>query len=241
MGQEYWKGFLSGRRRGLGAGLLRAGLAAASLPWSGVMRLRRRAYEAGLLASHSAGVPVICVGNITAGGTGKTPMIVWVLRRLTARGMHPGYLTRGWTRGHTAATGHFDEAEVVRRLCRAPAAVDRDRVRGARRLAGEGCDVVVLEDGFHHLRLRRDLNVVLIDATEPFGYGHVLPRGLLREPLGALRAADALVVTRSDQVGQADLAEIAWRPWRRGRRFTRPSTGPHGSWTKAARPIRWGS
>ncbi len=141
-------------------------------------------------------IPVICVGNITTGGTGKTPMVAHVVELLKGMGRRPGILTRGYK----AVAGQSDEAELLRRLCgpEVPVIVNSDRVTGAAAAVAAGADVLVMDDGFQHLRLRRDLNIVLIDAAEPFGYGHCLPRGMLREPPEALRDAHALVITRSD-------------------------------------------
>jgi tetraacyldisaccharide 4'-kinase len=171
------------------------------------MRLRRWAYRRGLLPAAAAEAPVICVGNLTAGGTGKTPMAAWVAARLLEAGRRPAILTRGYK----PAGGRSDEAELLRRLCEAAVVVGADRVAGARAAVAAGADALVMDDGFQHLRLRRDLDVVLIDATRPFGFGRCLPRGLLREPPAALRDAGAVVVTRSDAVSVEALARLRGR------------------------------
>jgi tetraacyldisaccharide 4'-kinase len=143
-------------------------------------------------------MPVICVGNLTTGGTGKTPMVVWVVRQLQRMGHRPAVLSRGYK----AVAGHSDEAALLRRLCGVDVVVDADRLAGARQALQHGTDVLVMDDGFQHRRLRRTLDIVLIDATNPFGYGHCLPRGLLREPPSALRDAHAIVITRSDHLDE---------------------------------------
>jgi len=165
-------------------------------PYSGVMTLRRWAYNRGVLPSAEAAVPVICVGNITTGGTGKTPMVDWVVCRLKEAGGKPAILTRGYK----SVGGKSDEAELLKRRCGVNVVVNPDRLAGARAATDEGADVLVMDDGFQHMRLRRDMDIVLIDAMNPFGFGCCLPLGRLREPLSALRDAHAIVITRSDVV-----------------------------------------
>lgn len=192
---------MSGGRRGVAASLLRGALAAAEGPYAGVMRLRRWMYRHALLPSRQANVPVICIGNITTGGTGKTPMVAWVVARLKEAGRKPAILTRGYR----PAGGKSDEAELLKRLCDTLVVVSADRQAGADQAVAAGADVLVMDDGFQHRRLRRDMDVVLIDATNPFGYGHCLPRGLLRECPSALRDAHAIVITRSDAAAKDEL------------------------------------
>jgi tetraacyldisaccharide 4'-kinase len=165
-------------------------------PYSALMRLRRWAYNRGMLPRAGAAVPVICVGNITTGGTGKTPMVDWVVRRLKEAGRNPAVLTRGYK----AVDGKSDEAELLKRRSGVEVVVNPDRIAGARAAAAGGADVLVMDDGFQHMRLRRDMDIVLIDAMNPFGFGCCLPLGRLREPLSALRDAHAIVITRSDAV-----------------------------------------
>ncbi|RLG28969.1 tetraacyldisaccharide 4'-kinase, partial [Methanosarcinales archaeon] len=178
MDTEQVRDIMSGRRRGVGAAALRAAAAVASCPYAAAMRLRRWAYRKGVLSSRSARAGVICVGNITTGGTGKTPMVAWVVDRLAQAGKTPAILTRGYR----SAEGGSDEAALLKRLTGAAVVVNPDRAAGAKQALAGGADVLVMDDGFQHLRLRRDLDVVLIDATNPFGFGRCLPRGMLREP-----------------------------------------------------------
>jgi len=171
-------------------------------------------YDRGLLPVQRLDVPVVCVGNLTTGGTGKTPTVMFVACELARRGLRPGILSRGFKK----VDGAGDEARVVaRHLPEVPHVEDSDRVRGGLELERRCCDVVVLDVGFQHRRLHRDLDLVLVDATRPWGLPGgtdgeavraVLPRGLLREAPSALARADALVVTRSDQVDAAALAAL---------------------------------
>lgn len=187
-----------------------------SAPVRGLLRLGEALYTLGVNARNrrydrngpvaQLDVPVISVGNITAGGTGKTPLVIELVRRLGALGKSPSVVARGYG-GDGDEAG--DEQHLIRRHCPdAPYVADADRVAGAMRaVAAFGADVIVLDDGFQHRRLGRHLDIVLIDATCPFGYGHVLPRGLLREPVTALRRAGLVIITRCDQVSLASLQD----------------------------------
>jgi tetraacyldisaccharide 4'-kinase len=187
---------LSGRRKGIVASTLRCGLAAASVGYGACMRARRWAYGQGVLPVRSARVPVISVGNLTTGGTGKTPMVAWLCRRLIERGFTPAVLSRGYG---AQEPDQADEVAMLRERG-VSVVVDADRVTGAQHAEAGGADVLVMDDGFQHRRLGRDLDIVLVDAVVPWGYGWCMPRGLLREPRTALRDADAVVVTRADEV-----------------------------------------
>jgi len=189
---------------GLGASVLRGGLLCAAGPYAAVMRARRWLYRRGILPSSSVDVPVICVGNITTGGTGKTPMVAWIVGYLAEAGKRAAILTRGYK----AVEGVSDEAELLKGLTGADVVVNGDRVAGAAAAIANGADVLVMDDGYQHCRLRRDLDIVLVDAVNPFGFGHCLPRGLLREPPSALRHAGAVVVTRSDAVEGESLVRL---------------------------------
>ncbi len=191
---------MSGERRDATACLLRGFCRVAALGYSAVIRLRNTAYDRGWFRVERAAVPVISVGNITTGGTGKTPVVAWLVDELLRRGHRPGILSRGYR----SLDGHSnDEALVLERLCPGtPHIQNLDRVAGAKLAVNElGCDVLVLDDGFQHRRLYRDLDIVLIDALRPWGFGHVLPRGLLREPLSSLWRADLIFVTRAEPEG----------------------------------------
>lgn len=194
-----------------------------------IARARNAAYDRGLLPSARVDAPVICVGNITTGGTGKTPVVEALTRALVKRGRRPGVLSRGYrapasergpASGGQPRRPAGDEARMLARsLPGVPLVQDPDRTRGARELVRLGCDAIVLDDGFQHRRLERDADLVLVDATRPFGLPwvgghapeHLLPRGLLREPPIGLRRARACILTRTDQVEPDRLAALEAR------------------------------
>jgi len=198
-------------RRGGAIELLRA----PALLFSAVVLARRAAYDSGLAPATRLDVPVVSIGNLTAGGTGKTPASVWLARELARRGLEPGILSRGYG---AAAGAENDEALLLARLLPGvPHVQDPRRARGGAALVARGVDAIVLDDGFQHRQLARDLDLVLVDATRPWGLPGVdgrepvcalLPRGLLREPRTSLARADAIVVTRSDQVATAELEAL---------------------------------
>ncbi len=175
-------------------------LAVPELAFRAVVALRDIAYRAGLRRTHSSPVPAISVGNLTVGGTGKTPVVRWLTAELVARGRTPGILHGGYT---------DDEPALHRRWFPAlPVVAERHRVRGARTAAEAGADVVVLDDAFQHRRIRRDLDLVLVAAERWTPRPRLLPRGPYREPLRALHRADVVVVTRR-RASAADAAAVA--------------------------------
>jgi tetraacyldisaccharide 4'-kinase len=166
------------------------------------MRLRTAFYECGLLRSRRLPGTVISVGNLTVGGTGKTPMVLWIAERVSAEGHRPAILTRGY-RGLGKRTDRdeatSDEVALLRQRLdgRAQFGVGKDRYKNGLELAKHGAEWFILDDGFQHLELRRDANIVLLDATDPFGGGGVLPAGRLREPRSSLARADIVIITRT--------------------------------------------
>ena len=190
---------LSGRHRGLWASSLRTLLRFAEIPYTAAINWRNHAYDRGRRTIHRAGVPVISVGNLTTGGTGKTPLVAWLASWFQSRGVRVGIVSRGYKSGHAAAN---DEArELAEQLPDVPHLQNPDRVAAARRACDEfGCELLILDDAFQHRRLHRDLDIVLLDALEPFGYGHLLPRGTLREPLASLRRAHVVALSRANLV-----------------------------------------
>ncbi len=206
---ETFKRVADGTDGSLQGAILRAALVPLGVAWGGVTEARNRAYDAGLLPTRQAPVPVVCVGNLTLGGTGKTPLVAWVARRLAARGRRPAIVSRGY--GAARGTTSDEAAELALLLPGVPHLADRDRAAGARAAAAAGADCVVLDDGFQHRRLARDLDLVAIDATDPYGCGHLFPRGLLRERLAGLGRARAAILTRVSGVPAARRAEIRAR------------------------------
>ncbi len=167
---------------------------------------RNRLYDLGVLHARRLPVPVISVGNLTAGGTGKTPLVRHLVAWCIAHGLSPAVLSRGY-RG---ADGANDEAMLIDGC---PVVCDADRVRGGIAAIAAGANCLILDDGFQHRRLHRDLDVVLIDATRPWGEagggrGAVLPLGYLREGRGALRRAGMLALSRGEAVDVATLGRI---------------------------------
>jgi tetraacyldisaccharide 4'-kinase len=207
MDEHTFQDILSGKRRGIAPALLRGALSIASLGYGTAIAVRGIAFDSGWRRIHQAPVPVISVGNLTTGGTGKTPFVAWLIQELRRRGRQPGLLSRGY---HSLSEGANDEARVIERLCPGvPHVQNPDRVAGARELLTfANADILVLDDGFQHRRLHRDLDIVLVDALQPWGYGRLLPRGLLREPPSALRRADVVLITRADQIEPGAIEEL---------------------------------
>ncbi len=196
-----FRDLVSGRRRGLGATVLRSLLRLGELPYTWAMRIRNRRYDRGTAQTHLVDVPVVCVGNLTMGGTGKTPMVEWVARHYRERGIRVSIVSRGYRAGEDGRNDESLELELalpdVRHL------QNVDRVAAAEAAIDElETELILLDDGFQHRRLERDLDIVLLDATEPFGYQHVFPRGTLREPLCGLSRADVVVLSRADMLAR---------------------------------------
>lgn len=172
--------------------------------------LRRLAYATGLKRTRRASLPVLGVGNLTAGGTGKTPFSAYLAKGLLSRGLaqRPAILMRGY--GADAPGEPNDEAlELIRGLGEGvPVICNPDRLAGTAQAASRGCDLVVLDDGFQHWQLARALDIVLVDATDPFGGGHLLPWGRLRESPAQLARAGAVVLTRADLIGAEQRADL---------------------------------
>ena len=196
---------------GTGPGLLRALRATlwpVSLVYAFGASVRAWTYGVGLRRAARLSAPVISVGNLTVGGTGKTPMAAWLAERLAEWGRRPAILSRGYKSGGPGEDN--DEARMLREG--APAliqVVDPDRARGGRRATEEfGADSLILDDGFQRLDVRRDLDIVLVDALCPFGAGRVFPAGPLREPKGALGRADVVVITRTDVASREATAAL---------------------------------
>ncbi len=189
--------------------------------------LRLTLYRRGLFRVREAGRPVISVGNLAAGGTGKTPFVLWLAEELASRGLTPAILTRGYRRSSRGTVvvsdglGAFasvdvsgDEAAVLgRALTGVPVVADGDRRRGAARALAlkPATSVLLLDDGFSHVALARKVDVVLLDATAPDAGGALLPEGRLREPLASLARADLIVVTKCEQADPAAAATLAAR------------------------------
>lgn len=183
-----------------------------TLVFAAVVAVRRFLYRARWLPSWRAGVPVVVVGNITMGGTGKTPLVIAIVDLLQRRGLNPGVIARGYGRvprrehdplgvvrvyPDLATPEHFgDEPVVIARRARVPVYISPDRPAAARSLldAHREVDVVVSDDGLQHYALARDVEIAVVDAERRFGNGLMLPSGPLREPVARLKSVDAVVV-----------------------------------------------
>jgi len=181
----------------------------ASLVFHGLVVVRRLAYALRLARSHRAGLPVIVVGNLVAGGSGKTPLAMWIAERLHARGLRPAIVSRGYGGSAEApreATIASDPGEVgdepmlLARRSGCPVWVGPDRlaVIAAMRAQHPDCNVVILDDGLQHYRLARDIEIAVVDARG-FGNGFLLPAGPLREPRGRLRSVGAVIAHDIDK------------------------------------------
>lgn len=187
-----------------------------SLIYAGVASLRALFYEKGFLKSRKLPCPVISIGNMTVGGTGKTPLTIYVAGLLKRLGYKVAVISRGYggdkeqSRGIVSNKSKIllspdaagDEPYLMAvKLEGVPVLVGRDRFEiGMLAIREFAPDVLVLDDAFQHLQLYRDLDLVLLDAVRPFGNGHLLPRGVLREPLNQLVRGDAFILTRFDPV-----------------------------------------
>ncbi len=166
-----------------------AGIKAVDLAWR--MKIRRE---------HKVGIPVVSVGNITLGGTGKTPLVMFLADHLVKEGKRPAILTRGYGR---------DESIMLKdELAEVPVFVGQDRVRNARLAASKGAGIVILDDGFQHRRIARGVNILLLEAKNPFGNGFLFPRGVLREPVSSIKRADLIVLTKTDKIALKEREEV---------------------------------
>ncbi len=204
------------------ARLTRASLALIRPLYAAATFARNAAYDRGLRTIHRLDRPVISVGNITTGGTGKTPIVISLARRLIELGAHPAVLLRGYRAEPREGLLSSDESRVLAGALgtEVPVEPDPDRIAAAQRvlLKHPRTDVFLLDDGFQHRRAHRDLDLVLIDATRPFGCAHPLPEGyrkaaqlplgLLRESPKNLRRASAVIITRADHVAADQLARL---------------------------------
>jgi len=212
MNQDDFRKLISGQKSGPGAALLRLLLGFAAAGYSIAVRLRNFLYSAGWLKAHRVDATIISIGNITVGGTGKTPLVVWLCKEIISDSQC-AILTRGYKAGKGSrdkTQDYRDEPAILAESCpEVKVIVNPDRVAGSKEAISKfGAKVLVMDDGFQHRRLVRDLDIITIDGTQPFGYDKMLPAGLLREPVTSLKRAGAVVITRSDQVTEAELSQL---------------------------------
>jgi len=189
--------------------------------YGAVGELRRHAYAKHWLRSMRLSRPLVVVGNLSVGGTGKTPLVCWLVGELRERGSRPGVVTRGY--GGSCRTARLvdaaddpdivgDESIVLARRTGVPVAIGRDRPAAAQLLIDAGCDLIVSDDGMQHYRMARDCEIVVIDGDRRFGNGRLLPAGPLRETPARLSGVDAVVVNGGDAgAGDPVLIDAAMR------------------------------
>ena len=207
---------ISGQRKGLLASAVRFGLGCLTPFYRIAIRIRNNRFDRAKREDNRtiikrAPIPVISVGNLTTGGTGKTPLVIWIARFLRTRNLRVALISRGY--GSEKIDGNSepnDEAlEMNHRLPDVPHLQDPDRYQMSQNAVEElESQIIVVDDAFQHRQLHRDLDLVLIDATAPFGFDQLLPRGLLREPVSSLRRADAAILTRSNLVSDDEREKI---------------------------------
>ena len=187
-----------------------------SVLYSAIVRTKAGCYSTGVFRKQKLNGTVISVGNLTVGGTGKTPMVLSLAERLAREGRKVAILTRGHRGSHSADSRGLPQSDEVAMLRerlggQVQLGVGADRHESGSTLAAHGVEWFVLDDGFQHLELARDADIVLVDATDPFGGGMLLPAGRLREPVSAIRRADIVVITRSVQAPSRALESLIRR------------------------------
>jgi tetraacyldisaccharide 4'-kinase len=199
-----------GRKRSI---LGEAFLSLLSLLYNTLIRLRAACYRLHVFTRHELPCAVISIGNITLGGTGKTPAVIQIAGLLHRQNRHPVVISRGYGRKDEsefavvsnsssvlvdARTGGDEPVLIAAKLPGVPVVVGRDRFRaGLEALRQFAPDIVILDDGFQHIQLKRTLDLVLVDARDPFGNRKLFPAGILREPLGSLKRAHAVLITNA--------------------------------------------
>src|SRR3954463_5553777 len=207
---SYLHRVIANQERGLGAAAIRTTFSIAEFFYTSATSFRNKLFDAQILRAHRLSIPVISIGNITAGGTGKTPFTRWLATKLKQQNFHPAILMRGY---HRSSSGLSDEQSLLTEQLKEysiPVHANPNRVAGGTELLKNHpqTNLILLDDGFQHRRLARDIDVVLIDATNPLGFNHLHPRGLLRESPKSLRRATALILTRCEQVTPNELNQI---------------------------------
>jgi tetraacyldisaccharide 4'-kinase len=188
-----------------------------SMLYLDAIRFRRFLYKVGFKKIHRLPVPVIVVGNITVGGTGKTPLVIWLVDLLKQQGYNPGVISRGYAgnaedglhvvRPESDATKLGDEPVLIARRAACPVMVGADRPAAARKLLAEfDCDIIISDDGLQHHALQRDIEIVVIDGERRFGNGYCLPVGPLREPPERVKSVDLVVVNTPKELLEGEYA-----------------------------------
>jgi len=216
MVKEYYLSILSGRQRGFIAAVIKSTLFTCTLPYLIILNTRNALYKNDFIRRVRLPVKVISIGNITTGGTGKTPLVEFSVKYLSRIKKKVAILSRGYGGNNYSQ----EDNEIVNDECLAlrenlqdvPVLAGRDRVKtGEKAISDFGVDCVILDDGFQHLKLNRDLDIVVIDALNPFGGGNLIPRGSLREPLKSLKRADLFIISHCNQSNEQTIKSIYTR------------------------------
>lgn len=236
---------------GVTRGLWSPALTPVSALYGAALEARARWYGSGRFASSRASCPVVSVGNLTFGGTGKTPFVEFLARRLRFEGKRPAILSRGYRRRSTGVVvvsrgegpvvgpdeGGDEPVATAKKLPGVPVVVAERRADGARTAIDLGADVILLDDGYQHLALARDVNLLLLDAADPFGGGRLPPGGRLREPLSALARADAIVFTRVNRGNPTPEARETVARWNPEAPVFTARLRPAGLWDESGSPV----
>ncbi|MGR3173839.1 MAG: tetraacyldisaccharide 4'-kinase [Candidatus Scalindua sp.] len=211
--KEYYLSILYGQQRGFIAALIKSTLSTLTYPYSAVLKTRNILYKNGVVKSTRLPVKVISIGNITTGGTGKTPLVEFVARYLLKKNKKVAILSRGYGGNNPLQKNNDnvnDECLILREnLQDVPVLAGKDRVKnGEVAIRDYGVDCLILDDGFQHFRIRRDLDIVVIDSLNPFGGENLIPRGSLREPLKNLGRADLFIISHCNQSNEQTIKSI---------------------------------
>jgi len=214
--KEYYLSTLSGQEKGLIATLFKSTLSTLTYPYLAVLKTRDVLYQNGIIKSTRLPVKILSIGNITTGGTGKTPLVEFMAKSLHKSGRKVAILSRGYGASNLSKENNDivnDECLTLREnLKDVPVLVGKNRaINGERAINDYGVDSIILDDGFQHFKLNRDLDVVVIDSLNPFGGEYLVPRGSLREPLKNLRRADIFIISHCDQSSEKTLQSIYTR------------------------------
>ncbi|MGV3605147.1 MAG: tetraacyldisaccharide 4'-kinase [Planctomycetaceae bacterium] len=200
----------SGEARGFGPGLIRFLMTLGTLPYAGAVLLKNFLFDTGLLRAQKVDAAVLSVGNLTTGGTGKTPLVCYLAEWLSSEGFSPLLVSRGY--GAKDGQPNDEAKELAERLPDVPHEQGANRAEVARgmltRFSTQNRPVILLDDAFQHRKIVRDLDIVVLDALNPWGYGSLLPRGQLREPAHSLKRAQVVALSRSDAVSAEVRAQI---------------------------------
>jgi len=206
----FWRKLVTSKNPPPDYKLLRAILLVCSFFYRIAVVLRNLFYDFSIFRKTKVDAVVMSVGNITAGGTGKTPLVAWLCNYFTEKNITTAVLTRGYK---IKNSDFADEPAMLAKTCpKAKIMVNPDRIAGAKKAIIEhNAKLLIMDDGFQHRKLARDIDIVAIDATEHFGCEKLLPAGFLREPVSSLKRADAVVITRINQTQPEKIEEIKKR------------------------------